>query len=247
VRALSPSRGAAIMLVAAVACAEGGSGFSDDDESDDGGNGGSAGGLLPGGMGGTSSDGGGGDGGAGLTGPCGGTLTLCGSECVNVETNEAHCGGCDMPCDPGEECVDEQCGGAATCGDGVLEASEERDPPSSSFSTLSVDGASCRWDLAGVTQLYCNGGCSWGGPDDCDQADADIFCKLTQDDPASTATSFEVVQVMNAPGFACSLSPPSSLGTLSSRGVSVPVAYQDAPLPTTHGSSGQVITNVVCR
>lgn len=231
--------------IAAVACAQGGgTAFPDDDE----GSGGAAGfgGGFTGGMGGSAGGSEAGNGGTGMN-PCGGDLTLCGNECVDLETNEAHCGDCNSPCDAGQMCVGMMCGGGSTCGNSVLEAGEERDPPSSSFTTLSVDSASCRWDLSGVVQLYCNGSCSWGGPEDCDQADADIFCKLTQDDPAATAMSFDVVPVLNQPGFACALSPPTTLGTLSTRGVSTPVAYQDAPLPTTHGSTGNVITNVVCQ
>ncbi len=69
----------------------------------------------------TSGDGGGGTGGeagggaGGGTGGCGTDLTECSGECVDLQTNSDHCGGCDSPCgDLG--CV----GGACVCPEGTI-------------------------------------------------------------------------------------------------------------------------------
>lgn len=46
------------------------------------------------------------DGGPGSDASCGecGPLTCCGITCVDVTSNDAHCGGCDMPCASDERC-----------------------------------------------------------------------------------------------------------------------------------------------
>lgn len=36
-------------------------------------------------------------------------LTECGTECVDTATDENHCGGCDMPCDSQQACIDSAC------------------------------------------------------------------------------------------------------------------------------------------
>ena len=47
-------------------------------------------------------------------------LTVCGDQCVDTTTDEAHCGGCDTLCGPYAACIDGQCvcpDGVTTCGD----------------------------------------------------------------------------------------------------------------------------------
>jgi alpha-tubulin suppressor-like RCC1 family protein len=41
--------------------------------------------------------------------PCPGELTRCGDECVDLTTDDAHCGDCIEQCEPSEECVDSIC------------------------------------------------------------------------------------------------------------------------------------------
>jgi len=130
------------------------------------------------------------------------------------------------------------------CGDGILEAGEERDPPPGPFSSVSVDPATCRWHFENVAQLYCNGGCSWGGVSDCDQVDADIFCKLRTGNPNSTATTFVITTAQPVPGFPCLGSTPN-VGPLPLRGVTVNVPYQDSSILANHGP-GHVIVSPTC-
>ncbi len=48
--------------------------------------------------------------------PCGGGAVRCGTACVDTTSDPAHCGECDTPCAPNEECRNSVCGaaGAAT-------------------------------------------------------------------------------------------------------------------------------------
>ena len=95
--------------------------------------------------------------------------------------------------------------GGKACGKGVLNG-EEVDPPISQFSTLNVSSDTCRYDFSNVPQLYCNGGCSWGGASSCDQVDADIFCQLKTGNPNSTASVFTTGVATAEPGFNCAFS-----------------------------------------
>jgi len=46
----------------------------------------------------------------GGTGPdCGAGETCCGTSCVDIQTNNSHCGGCDDACDPNETCSGGEC------------------------------------------------------------------------------------------------------------------------------------------
>lgn len=45
---------------------------------------------------------------------CGGGDTLCGTECVDLPTSEAHCGACDVTCGEMQQCVDGSCIGECT-------------------------------------------------------------------------------------------------------------------------------------
>ena len=142
---------------------------------------------------------------------------------------------CDSEIDEEEECL-------YTCGDSVLDEGEERDPPSSPFSTVDVDELTCRWDFSEVEQLFCGSGCSWAGGFGCDSADADVFCKLRTGNPDSVAESYTITTTLSAPGFPC----PSGYPTVyTDRGVDGTVYYTDLNLLTTHGV-GDVITDPVC-
>ena len=135
-----------------------------------------------------------------------------------------------------------------SCGDSLLDEGEELDPPTTDLTTLSVDQGTCRWDLSGVEQLYCNGTCSWAGEESCDQADADVFCKLRTGNPDSVATSFEIVNALDEPGFSCP-NQGSTYGTqiqVNNRGLDgVLVRYQDSSVLANHGA-GRVITTPDC-
>jgi hypothetical protein len=133
-----------------------------------------------------------------------------------------------------------------TCGDSTVDASEEVDPPTSPFETLAVSPATCRWDFRNINQLYCTGSWSWAGPSGCDQADADIFCKLKMDNPSSTATSWSRITALDEPGFNGNQ---TVTGTtiMTNRGVTETVRYKDESLLTDgfHGP-GTVIGYPVC-
>jgi len=129
-----------------------------------------------------------------------------------------------------------------TCGNGVLEPEEEMDPPTTSYTYISIDDDTCRWDFDGLRQLYCNGGCTWAGGSSCDSADADIFCKLLTDNPLSTAISWTSGTALDEPGFPC----PGYGEVLSvDRGVDVSVYYQDFSILSNHGP-GDVIIDPSC-
>jgi stigma-specific protein Stig1 len=45
--------------------------------------------------------------------------TRCGVRCVNLQTNERHCGECFNRCEEGQECVDGECGGGCVSDGGA--------------------------------------------------------------------------------------------------------------------------------
>jgi hypothetical protein len=130
-----------------------------------------------------------------------------------------------------------------TCGNGELDEDEEYDDEDI-FLTAFVDDNTCRWDFSDVEQLYCNGTCSWAGEPGCDQADADILCKLITDDPSAVAVEWMSTSALDAPGFPCT---PLGFGTNIDvdRGINVDVSYQDSSILQNHGS-GQVIALPDC-
>lgn len=150
-------------------------------------------------------------------------------------------------CDAKSGCVNTP---MALCGDSVLDGLEEFDPAPGPFASAPVDGSSCRYDFSNAPQLYCNGKCTWGGVQGCDQMDANLFCKLKTDNPDSTATSFTTTKAMAKPGFACPLQshPATTVLAATFRSVtptSGPVQYQDSSILGNHGL-GDVIDSVVC-
>lgn len=98
-----------------------------------------------------------------------------------------------------------------SCGDGVIDSTENFDPPpASSPSTLvEIDETTCRFKFPGTPQLFCDGTCgNWDGRDGCQQSDADALCKLITGNPASTASSYNVISAQPTPGICC---PPPSV------------------------------------
>ena len=98
--------------------------------------------------------------------------TRCNLRCVNLQTNERHCGSCGNRCDDGQECVRGECGGGepicnppcpeggecVEAGPGVTVCYPICDPPC-------TPGTTCFFDQDGTT-TYCvcgQGGCT----DDC--------------------------------------------------------------------------------
>ncbi|MAY80501.1 MAG: hypothetical protein CL930_06900, partial [Deltaproteobacteria bacterium] len=97
-------------------------------------------------------------------------------------------------------------------------------------------------DFSSVQQLYCNGSCSWAGGSSCDDADADILCKLLTDNPLSTAISWTATTALSEPGFSC----PGYGGVITTdRGYSGAVHYQDTSIRDNHGA-GSVVAYPVC-
>lgn len=134
------------------------------------------------------------------------------------------------------------------CGNGVLDPGEEVDPPVSPFATISVDPVTCRWDFTGVRQLYCNGTWTWDAVSGCGQGDADMFCRLLMDNPASTATSWTNTTALDLPGFNGNQTVTGTVINVD-RGVTITngVRYKDDSLLTDgfHGP-GNVIADPVC-
>lgn len=115
----------------------------------------------------------------------------------------------------------------------------------------------CYYDFAQVPQMYCRGVCSWAGAVGCDQADADVFCKLKTGKPLAVATSFKLGTPTDQGGFPCAnpdvvidfngVDPRIPLGLLPEHGVKTPVFYQTSLIKTTHGGNeGAVIVSVTC-
>jgi hypothetical protein len=179
--------------------------------------------------------------------------TYCDGVCADLSSDPNHCGGCHSRCLTGTSCFNGECIGPGMCGDQVVQRSEEADPPPGPSAIVPVDARTCRYDFSRINQWYCNGSCgNWGGPDGCDQLDANAFCALKMDNPRSTATAWTTTQAQPAPGVCCP--PPTDapgsrgctpLGVLSTRGVNISVSVHPSNLFSTH-QAGTVITNLVC-
>ena len=130
------------------------------------------------------------------------------------------------------------------CGDGIVQPGEEVDPPVSPFAHLSINPETCRWDFSEVEQLYCYGMCSWAGPWGCDDADADVLCKLIMDNPDSEAISYSVIAPLSEPGFPgvyC------GYGTTIATDRGVPdVSWMDASVAAHHGGGGTAVAFPEC-
>lgn len=164
---------------------------------------------------------------------CGDGVVHAGVEACDDGVNDGSYGGCN--------------GGCASlgpyCGDASVQAQEMCDPMVA-LPWANVGCGACVYDFSAIPQLYCNGTCTWAGADHCDQADADIYCKLVTGDANSTASSFQVVVALDAAGFACP-GYGTNLGNLPTFGVNQAVWYQDTSILANHGG-GSVIANAVC-
>lgn len=135
------------------------------------------------------------------------------------------------------------------CGDRVVDAGEEVDPPVSPSVVVHVDPVTCRYDFSDVRQLSCNGTCgSWGGGAGCQQEDADALCKLVTGNPASVATGALVTSVLPASGICCPppTAPPGTLGCvhlgdMTGRGVPKDVSIHDTNMSVTHGTGSVIL------
>ena len=169
---------------------------------------------------------------------------------LNFDKN--NCGKCGTVCSGGTPvCGSGKCI-ATTCGNNVIDSGERCDGtinvPAGGQVTCRPGGTKneCKFDFSQVTQLYCNGGCSWAGATSCDQADADIFCKLKMGSSTSTATAFTTGTALAVPGFSCPTGNyGQNLGPMPEYGVSVNVWYQGSSILGNHGA-GTVITSVTC-
>ncbi len=165
---------------------------------------------------------------------CGDGHVHAGVEACDDGTNDGSYGGCQPGC-------------AALgphCGDNLVQAAYEHcDTAGQPYPGVGCDG--CLFDFSAVPQLYCHGTCTWAGASGCDQADADIYCKLVTANPASTAQSFSVVTALPQPGFSCATYG-NNLGPLPRFGVNQNVWYQGSSIYANHGP-GQVVANVACN
>lgn len=184
-----------------------------------------------------------------------GESALCDADCT-----AAWCGDGVFIATAGEECDDggpsatctDECL-AIACGNDRLDPGEARDPPPGPLNSVPVDDETCRYDFSNIQQFYCSGSCgNWGGGSGCQQAGADVFCKLETGNPDATATSFTLGSTLTAPGVCCP--PPTAqpgtfgcveVGVLTSRGVTLPVSVHDTNLRSTH-AAGMAIVGVVC-
>ena len=103
-------------------------------------------------------------------------------------------------------------------------------------------------ELRDARQLYCNGTCSWGGPDGCDQADADVFCKLKTRSANAYAIRYKKgARPLEEGGYACSM--PNTqwghpIGSWPAAGIRE-IRFQETNIRTNHGD-GEVVYDVEC-
>ncbi|CAN5760050.1 hypothetical protein BH09MYX1_BH09MYX1_34640 [soil metagenome] len=171
---------------------------------------------------------------------------------VNTNTDKTNCGKCGTVCGSGTPVCGQGTCIATACGNSVIDSGEKCDGtvnvPAGGQISCRAPGATneCKLDFSNVPQLYCTGTCSWGGAQGCDQADADIFCKLKKGSSTSVATSFTTGVAQAVGGFPCpGGSYGMSIGTMPEYGVSQTVYYQATSLMANHGG-GTVINSVVC-
>jgi cysteine-rich repeat protein len=181
------------------------------------------------------------------TAKCGDGVLWAGKEVCDDGFNDNEYNGC------AEDCLSRA---DAYCGDGVLQEQYEHCDGPTGLAGVGCD--QCLYDFSAVSQMACAKTCSWGGPQGCDQADADAFCKLRVGHPGAKATSFKTGLPTNAGGFPCSdknvvieldgEDPRIDLGLLTEFGINKAVLYQPTKIAQTHGVDVPVLQakDLVC-
>jgi len=163
---------------------------------------------------------------------CGDAEVWAGKEVCDDGFNDNDYGGCAVDC---------KSKASEYCGDGKVQKLYEH-----CDGATGIIGVGCRknclFDFSTVPQMSCNLSCSWGGNAGCDQADADIFCKLRTGNKLSKATKFSLSPPTDLGGFPCSdpnvfFQPDlrDNLGSLPEFGVVKDVRYQSSKIKSTHG------------
>jgi hypothetical protein len=141
------------------------------------------------------------------------------------------------------------------CGDGIRQVGEKCDgndglPPGGEVTCRPpLTANQCNYDFSEVTQFYCDGACSLGGQPNCDQFEANVFCRLKTGNPSSTATVFSTAAPLDEPGFDCAaLASGINLGVMQEYGVLSTVRYNPVSVARTHpgASAAAVIDGVLC-
>lgn len=177
---------------------------------------------------------------------------------AELAVDKSNCGKCGVVCSVQTPVCAQGICKQTSCGNNVIDNGERCDG-----TTGIVQGGKmacypsgnkleCKWDFSQVSQLYCNGSCSWAGGNGCDLADADIFCKLKTGNPNSTAASFTTTTALAQEGFPCQPfgNYGTALGAIPEYGVNLAnnggVRYQPTSILANHGA-GTVINSVVCK
>lgn len=164
---------------------------------------------------------------------CGDGYLWAGKEVCDDGFNDGDYNGCSPGCKaPAPE----------RCGDGKVQEAYEHCDGATGIAGVTCQ-PDCLFDFSTVPQMSCSMTCSWGGPNGCDQADADVFCKLRTGNSQAKATSFKTAPPTDKGGFPCSDSkvvlgdpdPRKLLGLLTEFGVLKPVYYQETKILSTHG------------
>ena len=163
---------------------------------------------------------------------CGDGYLWAGKEVCDDGFNDGEYNGCSPGC---------KALAPTRCGDGkVQEQFEHCDGNTNLMGVGCTPG--CLYDFSSVPQMSCAMTCSWAGPAGCDQADADVFCKLRTGNPQAKATSFKTAAPTDKAGFPCSDSKVvfdpdlrKKLGILTEFGVNKEVYYQESKIANTHG------------
>ncbi len=174
---------------------------------------------------------------------CGDGYLWAGKEVCDDGFNEGDYNGCAPGC---------KAPAAERCGDGKVQDAYEHCDGSSGLVGVSC-ADDCLFDFSAVPQMSCAMTCSWAGPAGCDQADADVFCKLRTGNPQSKATSFKTAAPTDKGGFPCSdpkvvlddPDPRKLLGLLAEFGVNKPVYYQETKIASTHGVAPVLVASML--
>jgi len=142
------------------------------------------------------------------------------------------------------------------CGDGMVQKNNPNKPKGFEFcdGNMPYPGVACHddclYDFSAAPQMFCSATCSWAGPSGCDQADADVFCKLKTGWTGSKATEFKTGAPTDSGGFPCAnkalgitlngTDPRIWLGPLIEYGLSptLDVPYQLTKIKTSHSPYG---------